>query len=196
MFRTISVSIIRSFFTVHTAMVYVIQILLTYTIAVCTVKNSWWWTENCPKYVEFYSKNKFEKLVHLVRFIIRIYHEARSPERQFITMHGHLNVKLSLCTVTWTSNYHDARSPERQIITMHGHLKVKSLRNCKLFPPVIDVKPLTTTRTFPFSLFLSSSYFLNPTQCKQLCVIPCVTLVCSYQFSKHSDDSNKVELWR
>jgi len=26
---------------------------------------------NCPKYVEFYSKNKFEKLVHLVGFIIR-----------------------------------------------------------------------------------------------------------------------------
>ena len=28
---------------------------------------------NCTKHVEFYSKNKFEKLVHLVRFIIRIY---------------------------------------------------------------------------------------------------------------------------
>ena len=27
---------------------------------------------NCPKYVEFHSKNKFEKLVHLVGFIIRI----------------------------------------------------------------------------------------------------------------------------
>jgi len=26
---------------------------------------------NCPKYVEFHSKNKFEKLVHLVGFIIR-----------------------------------------------------------------------------------------------------------------------------
>ena len=26
----------------------------------------------CPKHVEFYSKNKFEKLVHLVGFIIRI----------------------------------------------------------------------------------------------------------------------------
>jgi hypothetical protein len=26
---------------------------------------------NCPKHVEFYSKNKFEKLVHLVGFIIR-----------------------------------------------------------------------------------------------------------------------------
>jgi len=28
---------------------------------------------NCPKHVKFYSKNKFEKLVHLVGFIIRIY---------------------------------------------------------------------------------------------------------------------------
>ena len=37
---------------------------------------------NCPKHVEFYSKNKFEKLVHLVGYIIRIYHDARSPERQ------------------------------------------------------------------------------------------------------------------
>jgi hypothetical protein len=37
---------------------------------------------NCPKHVEFYSKNKFEKLVNLVGFIVRIYHDARSPERQ------------------------------------------------------------------------------------------------------------------
>ena len=37
---------------------------------------------NCPKHVEFYSKNIFEKLVHLVGFIIKIYHDARSPERQ------------------------------------------------------------------------------------------------------------------
>jgi len=27
---------------------------------------------NCPKHVEFYSKNKFEKLGHLVCFIIRM----------------------------------------------------------------------------------------------------------------------------
>jgi hypothetical protein len=29
--------------------------------------------KTCPKHVEFYSKNKFEKLVHLVGFIIRIH---------------------------------------------------------------------------------------------------------------------------
>ena len=37
---------------------------------------------NCPKHVEFYSKNKFENLVHLGGFIIRICHDARSPERK------------------------------------------------------------------------------------------------------------------
>jgi hypothetical protein len=35
-----------------------------------------------PKNVEFYSKNKFEKMVHLVGFIIRMYHDARSSECQ------------------------------------------------------------------------------------------------------------------
>jgi len=37
---------------------------------------------NCLKHEEFYSKNKSEKLVHLVGFIIRIYHDARSLECQ------------------------------------------------------------------------------------------------------------------
>ena len=57
-----------------------------------------------------------------------IYHDARSPEHQFITMQGHLKVNLSRCTVTWTSIYHDARSPERQFITMHGHVNVNLSR--------------------------------------------------------------------
>ena len=38
---------------------------------------------NCPKHVEFYSKNKFEKLVYLLGFFYK---------------------NLSRCTVTWTSN--------------------------------------------------------------------------------------------
>jgi len=93
----------QEFFTVNTAMVYVIQVcwqlanrirtdVLTCSEAVS--KPVWhipllcvqWKTpddgqRNSPKHVEFYFKNKFEKLVHLVGFIIRIYHDARSPER-------------------------------------------------------------------------------------------------------------------
>ena len=55
---------------------------MTYTTAVCTVKTPDDGQRNCLKHVEFYSKNKFEILVHLVGFIIRIHHDARSPERQ------------------------------------------------------------------------------------------------------------------
>jgi len=39
---------------------------------------------NCPKHVAFYSKNKFEKIVHLFGFIIRIYHDARPSECQIL----------------------------------------------------------------------------------------------------------------
>jgi len=84
----------QKFFTVHTAMVYVIQvcwqlasgirielrsilILLTscqqtcmtytYTIAVYTVNNFWWWAEQLSETCRVVSfQNKFEKLVDLV----------------------------------------------------------------------------------------------------------------------------------
>jgi len=42
------------------------QTYMTYTIAVCTVKNSWWWTEELPETCGVTFQNKFENLVHLV----------------------------------------------------------------------------------------------------------------------------------
>jgi hypothetical protein len=44
---------------------------MTYTISVCTVKTPDDGQRNCPKHVQFHSKNKFEKLVHLIGFILR-----------------------------------------------------------------------------------------------------------------------------
>jgi hypothetical protein len=44
---------------------------MTYTIVVCTVKNSWWWTEELSETYRVSFQNYFEKLVHLVGFIIR-----------------------------------------------------------------------------------------------------------------------------
>jgi len=35
---------------------------------------------NCPKHVEFHSKNKFQKLMQLVGFVMRIYHDALNVE--------------------------------------------------------------------------------------------------------------------
>jgi hypothetical protein len=65
------------FFTVHTSSILILlascqQTCMAYTIAVCVQ----WKTpddgqRNCPKHVEFHSRNKSEKLVHLVGFIIR-----------------------------------------------------------------------------------------------------------------------------
>jgi len=46
------------------------QSSMTHTIAVCTVKTPDDGRRNCPKHVDFFSKNKFEKLVHLFGFII------------------------------------------------------------------------------------------------------------------------------
>ena len=105
MFRTVPPPIIRSFslYTQQWCMLYrfadsmragSVLILLascqqtctTYTIAVCTVKTLDDGQRNCPKHVEFYSKNKFEKSVHLVGFIIRIYHNTRSPECQILML--------------------------------------------------------------------------------------------------------------
>ena len=69
MFRTVPLSIIKSF------SLYTQQWYTSYSFddSLRTVS----------KTVEFYSKNKFEKLVQLVGFLY-----------EFITMHGHLNVKL------------------------------------------------------------------------------------------------------
>ena len=56
---------------------------MTCTIAVCTEKQTPDdGQRNFSKHVQFYSKNKFGNLVHLVGFIIRIYHDARSSEPQ------------------------------------------------------------------------------------------------------------------
>jgi len=67
--------------------------------------------KNCPKHAEFYSKNKFEKLVHLVDFIIRIYHDALSPERQIALLY-----KGNIFVLTWrdwvnNNNKHQGLDP-------------------------------------------------------------------------------------
>jgi len=64
----------QEFCTVHTAMVYVIQVGWHIPLLCVQWKTPDDGQRNCPKHVEFYSKNKFVKLVHLVGFIIRITH--------------------------------------------------------------------------------------------------------------------------
>jgi hypothetical protein len=45
---------------------------------------------NSPKHVVLFQKNKFEILVHLVAFIIRLYHDVRSPEGQISQVYLYL----------------------------------------------------------------------------------------------------------
>jgi len=92
MFRTVPLFIIRSFslYTQQWCMSHRFadrlrscqKTCMTYTIAVCTLKNSWWWTEELSETCRVSFRNKFEKLVHLVGFIIRICHDAWSHEHK------------------------------------------------------------------------------------------------------------------
>jgi hypothetical protein len=97
MFRTVPLSIIRSY-SLYTQQWYMsyrfvdsfraesgwncnsilillldscLQTCMTYTIAECTVNNSWWWTEELSETCRDSFQNKFEKSVHLVSFITR-----------------------------------------------------------------------------------------------------------------------------
>jgi hypothetical protein len=58
---------------------------MTYTIAVCTVKNSWWWTEKLSETCRVSFQNKWE-----IAASIWFYY------KKFVTMHGHMNVKFIL----------------------------------------------------------------------------------------------------
>jgi hypothetical protein len=87
MFRTIPLSIIRSYspYTQQWYMSYMFvesfrafpswscskAVCMTYTFAECTMNNSWWWTEELSETSRVSFQNKFEKLVHVVGFIIR-----------------------------------------------------------------------------------------------------------------------------
>ena len=73
--------IIRSLFTVHSAMVY----KPVWHIPLLNVQwiNSWWWTEELSETCRVLCQNKFVKLLHLFGF----------TKKKFVTMHGYMNVK-------------------------------------------------------------------------------------------------------
>jgi len=84
------------------------QTCMTYTIAVCTAENSWYGQWNCSKHAEFYSKNKSEKLMHFVGFVIRIHvgglwFRFRSLYLEFCYLR-HPRLLLEVCTI-WSYKY-------------------------------------------------------------------------------------------
>ena len=126
-FRTVRLSVIRSLFTVHSAMVYVIQVCRpVWHVPLLSVRwiNSCWRTDELSETCRVTWQNKFVKLVHLVGFIIKKFvtmqhgHMSRcmvtcyDAARSHVTMHSH----MSLCTVTC---YNAARS---HVTMQHGHM--------------------------------------------------------------------------
>ena len=107
MFRAVPLSIISSF-SLHTAMVYVIQLAHKlsanlYDIYHCCVysKNLLMMDRGTVRNMQFfYSKNKFEKLVLLVGFIIRIKVWYSNWDTCFITKYF-LFSKLHVCNLMW-----------------------------------------------------------------------------------------------
>jgi hypothetical protein len=102
MFRAVPLSIISSYslYTQQWYMVYAVPswsccccskaVCMTYTIAECTVNNCWWWTEELPETCRVSFQNKFEKLVHLVGFIIRTTLNTFAQERPSFKTQIHL----------------------------------------------------------------------------------------------------------
>ena len=68
------------------------QTCLTYTIAVCTVRYSWWWTEERSKTCRV----SFQEYIWETGAFSRFYH------KKFITMHGHMNVKYKRLSMSYS----------------------------------------------------------------------------------------------
>jgi hypothetical protein len=107
MFRRVPVPIIRcySLYTQQCCMSHrsilipfdsCIQTYMTYTIVVCTVNNSWWWTEELCETCRISFQNKIWEISASSWFYYKdssrctvTCHDAWS----LVTMHGHMNVK-------------------------------------------------------------------------------------------------------
>ena len=85
---------------------------MTYTIAVCTVRNSWWWTEELSETCRIL----FQKLIWEISASSLFYYK-----------------NLSRCTVTWTSNSFPCSLPE---YTLQKYVRIWNcivlcLSNCR-----------------------------------------------------------------
>jgi hypothetical protein len=135
MFRTVRLSTIRSLFTVHSAMVYVIQVcrqLSSGSICFCSKAvwhipllsvqwiNSWWWTDELSETCRVSWQNKFVKLMHLVGFITK---KPTTLLQGYIMVHSpppHMPHNIGEHKISQSVNSHScerARERPRPIIT-------------------------------------------------------------------------------
>jgi hypothetical protein len=108
-------------------------------VAVCTVLNSWWWTERPSETCRAFHKNKyFEKQVHLVGIIIGIYYDARTYERQNVIFifHASVNPKIKCHVFSKNTPKYTNLSPTfliwefRNIVPLRAMLPRYPKRHC------------------------------------------------------------------
>jgi len=143
MFRAVRLSIIRSLFTVHSAMVYGIQVcrqLSSRSIWSCSTAvykpvchipllsvqwiNSWWWTDELSETCRVSCQNKFVKLVHLVGFTIKKFSAQRGNNTQLVVHDAFFTVKFQLVLRTKTEDICNYMWKEPQQFTTHGNCLV------------------------------------------------------------------------
>ena len=167
MFRTVPLSIIRSF------SLYTQRWHMSYRFANSLRAGSWscsqavwhipflcvqWKTPddgqwNCPKNVEFYSKNKYEKLVHLVGFIIRI---SDSTYKSDLVMDQTFVPSLHPEDWFWCSTHYFIQWIQGAFLTKQGNWTVNLITRL-FFGGEVKAWSCFHTSSFPWSVIKHSN---------------------------------------
>ena len=101
-------------------------------IAVCTVLDSWWWTEELSETRTIYPKNKFEKLVRHICFIIRSTSNFQHYLTKGLQWHFYLSAQ-SLDRLWWNSLcYVCLNMPVAGIVWESGGIEVQFNESCSV----------------------------------------------------------------
>jgi len=106
---------------------------------------------DCPKHVELYSKNKFEKLVHLVGLIIRTFHDALSSEHQICKLKIYIRLIHSSNFGTAKDWNTQTRIINRHLLIVHGKKNTFILCLCwaaTVMGHIADLKAVEVRKTF------------------------------------------------
>jgi hypothetical protein len=141
MFRKVRLSIIRCLFTLHSAMVYVIQ-LSSRSICSCSTAvykpvwhtsllsvhwiNSWWWTEELSETCRISCQNKFVKLLRLVGFIIKK-PSIFSPNYHNFELRNKIEKWKCMVIMLKFQQTHIYKYVQSHIIIFHQHVSLASV---------------------------------------------------------------------